>query len=297
MRSSRMTRRLLWLAAVVVVGWVGSSGLVAWGFLGRRHGEHAPVPPEKWTDLRLHTTDGESLGAWQIQGDPDKPLVIVLHGHGGSRFTDVPIIELLERNHDGVLAVTQRAHGDSTGRHCDVGWSARHDVVAAVDFVERSSPGKAIVIFGTSMGAASAVFAAKELGHRVRAYVLDSPYLTLDRATELRLRERLPPPFDFTALIGLRLWAPAFLDVPLAEVSPLEHLRDIPSETPVLLMRGAQDATIPAEDFQKLVAALGTAARVVQFPNSRHTEAIVRDRELYEVAVSSFLNSLAPLVR
>jgi alpha-beta hydrolase superfamily lysophospholipase len=75
--------------------------------------------------------------------------------------------------------ISLRAHGDSTGDFNDMGYSARHDVVAAVEFLERRRPGNPIVIHGLSMGAGAAVFASGELGHRIKGYVLESPYRDL----------------------------------------------------------------------------------------------------------------------
>jgi alpha/beta superfamily hydrolase len=50
--------------------------------------------------------------------------------------------------------LTHRAHGDSWGDYHDVGFSARQDVWATVDFLEARRPGQSVVVTGTSMGAA-----------------------------------------------------------------------------------------------------------------------------------------------
>ena len=62
-----------------------------------------------------------------------------------------------------MLLITLRAHGDSTGALNDIGFGARHDVVAAIDFLERCRPGRPIVVHGASLGAAAALFASAEL--------------------------------------------------------------------------------------------------------------------------------------
>ena len=40
-----------------------------------------------------------------------------------------------------ILMISLRAHGDSTGEFNDIGYGA-HDVVAAVEFLERRHPGR-----------------------------------------------------------------------------------------------------------------------------------------------------------
>ncbi len=84
-----------------------------------------------------------------------------------------------------------RAHGDSSGEFNDIGYSARLDVVAAVEFLERRRPARPILIHGTSLGAAAATFAAEELGHRVHGYVLECPYRDLRTAVWNRAEKAL----------------------------------------------------------------------------------------------------------
>ena len=78
-----------------------------------------------------------------------------------------------------VLMISHRAHGDSTGEFDDAGYSARRDVYAAVEFLEQRRPGRPVIVDGNSLGSAAAIFAAGELGHRVAAYILESPYQDL----------------------------------------------------------------------------------------------------------------------
>ena len=49
-----------------------------------------------------------------------------------------------------VLPITVRAHGDSEGRRNDFGWSARHDVEAAVSYLEARTEAP-IVVLGISL--------------------------------------------------------------------------------------------------------------------------------------------------
>ena len=63
---------------------------------------------------------------------------------------------------------------------------------AAVEFLEKRRPGRPLIVSGNSMGSAAAVFAAKELGHRVQGYILESPYQDLKVAVWNRLDNSLP---------------------------------------------------------------------------------------------------------
>jgi alpha/beta superfamily hydrolase len=79
----------------------------------------------------------------------------------------LPVMQWLAEAHFTVLAISLHAHGDSTGEINDVGWSARHDVTAAVAFLQRECPKQPVYIVGGSLGAAAAIFAAGELVGRL----------------------------------------------------------------------------------------------------------------------------------
>src|SRR5208283_5588559 len=100
-------------------------------------------------------------------------------------------------------------------------------------------PRRPIYIVGRSMGAATAIFAAKDLKGQVAGYFLEQPYKDLKSAAWNRLHNRLPPVLDGIAYGGLRLWAPVFLPVDVDQVSPWDHIQDIPENVPVVFITGS----------------------------------------------------------
>ena len=62
-----------------------------------------------------------------------------------------PRAKLVAAEGCATLLISLRAHGDSTGDVNDIGYSARHDVVAAVDFLERRRPGRPVIIQARSI--------------------------------------------------------------------------------------------------------------------------------------------------
>jgi uncharacterized protein len=172
--ANRRVRRLLIFTTVVMAVWLLSSLAVAYA-LTRRHGPRSVEPLPDIADWqleshRLKTSDGEELGAWFAEGQPEGPSVLLLHGHRGRRSNSLRLGKLLASQGCAVLMISLRVHGDSTGDFDDAGFSARRDVCAAVEFLERRRPGRPVIIDGNSMGSAAAIFAAGELGHRVAAY-------------------------------------------------------------------------------------------------------------------------------
>src|SRR5262249_30251882 len=138
-----------------------------------------PAPQITWGRIesdRIKTSDGEELGAWFIDGRDQAACVLLLHGSNGHRGHQLRQAQFLASHGLAALLISFRAHGDSTGDYHDIGWGARQDVWAAVDYLEKRRPGRPIIVSGVSMGAAAALFASGELGHRVCGYILESPY-------------------------------------------------------------------------------------------------------------------------
>ena len=238
-RKPRGLRRWLkWLVGMTVLGliaWLGASYWVAYRYT-HRAGPIAveQIPAIAWgkiEPLRLTTADGEQLGAWFIDGRAEQPVVVVLHGNGACRSTSLAPAELAASAGCAVLTITLRAHGDSTGEVNDFGFSARHDVAAAVDWIEKNRPGRRIIVFGQSLGAAAAIFAAKELGTRVSGYILESPFQDVRTAVWRRLQMRLPPVLDGIAYTGMSIVSPWVIP-DLNRISPLAAIDTIPASTP-----------------------------------------------------------------
>jgi uncharacterized protein len=271
--SRQRLRRGAIVLGIVLLVWLLVSLTVAYRLTHRpRPRFEEPAPRIAWGQLedhRIKTSDGEELGAWFLDGRDDSPSVLVIHGNKGSRLNSLGRAEIFTSTGCGVLMISLRAHGDSSGDHHDVGFSARQDVWAAVDFLEARRPGRPVVVMGTSMGAAAAVFAAGALGHRVQGYILESPYQDLKTAAWNRTDTYLPPMLSHAAYLGLRVVGPFFLPN-LDEISPLKAIRGIPNDVPVLILAGDADRLARPAEAQALHRQVATHGRLVLFPGAGH---------------------------
>ena len=199
--------------------------------------------------------------------------------------------ELLAAEGCTVLLVSLRAHGDSTGEFNDIGYSARHDVIAAVEFLERYRPGKPIVVLGTSLGAAAAVFASGELAHRVAGYILESPYKDLKTAVRNRTENALPPGLDWIAYRGLLLVSSWILP-DLNKISPLAAIGGIPGDVPVLILAGGDDRHARPEEAQALHDRVRAHGRLIVFEHGGHMNFPYASPERYRKAVLEFIQAV-----
>jgi uncharacterized protein len=290
-----LRRRLKRLCVWTIIGlaiWLLLSFAAAYCFTRRPHAKHdEPLPTITWgkiRPLRLDTSDGEQLGAWFIAGLPSQPVVVLCHGNGGCRTSCLPQAEIARSAGCGVLLISLRAHGDSSGDYNDFGYSARRDVVAAVDWLTANHPGKRVVVWGQSLGAAAAAFAARELGQRAHGYILECPCRDLRTAVRNRTKCFLPPVLDVLAYGGLVLVSPLVI-ADIDRISPLEAVRDVPAAAPVLILAGSADKRATLAEAQAFAERLQGHARLVTIEHGDHVRLHIADAVGYGSAITGFL--------
>jgi dipeptidyl aminopeptidase/acylaminoacyl peptidase len=291
--ASRRGRRLAWALALVPL-WFAASYGAAYRLTRRAEAPYAePLPAVGWAPLeavRLRARDGEELGAWFAPGEAGRPAVVLLHGNGLGRRSRLGQAEWLSRAGYAVLLPTLRAHGDSTGAENDFGHGARLDVVAAVEWLEARRPGGRVAIWGASLGAAAALFAARELGARASGYVLECPYRDLRTALRHRAAIYLPPGLDALASFSLEAAAP--LALPDFERVAPEHAAAAARGLKALVLAGGADARAWPDEARAIAEALGPGARLSVFEGAGHLGLAEADSGRYEREVLAFLGGL-----
>ncbi len=282
-RKRRILRWLSIAAAALVLLWLTSSAFVTWKLTRRSGRIEEPAPPGVEA-LRLRAADGVECGAWLVPGDLARPVILLLHGNGTSRTHHSGLMLFLAEHRAGVMAVSLRAHGDSDGAVNDFGLSARRDVVAAVEFLAHRFPGRPVVIVGESLGAAAAIFAARDCVD-VRGYLFAAPYTDLKTAVWNRCRHRLPPLLSHAAYAGLRLWSPVFLPVAVHDVSPIDRITDIPGSVPVTIFASEADALTRIDEVRAMHARISSHATLITVPNGGHGRFLGLHEPTYRQAI------------
>lgn len=295
-RSPKRRNRLMLWAALLVATWLLASYAVAHRLTRRaraRHDEPLPVVPwGQFQPLRLATADGETLGAWFLDAAPKRPVVLLLHGNTRCRSTCLSEAELLATAGYAVLMPSLRAHGDSTGDFNDIGYSARHDVLAAIAWLEEHHSDRPIVIWGQSLGSAAALFAAGELGERVRGYVLESPYQNLRTAVWNRMNVFLPIGLDYLAYAGLMTVSPLILPN-VDRISPLDAAATVPPSLPVLVLAGNADRRARLHEAEAIRVRVSGPTELVIIEGGDHGHLMRADASAYRSAVLGFLGKAA----
>jgi uncharacterized protein len=156
--------------------------------------------------VTLHTADGERLVAWWAPPAREgAPVHLYLHGNGATLQARAGRFAWIVARGDGLLAVSWRGYGGSTGSPSEAGlmadarsaWLALTDAAEAGDRGARSDalgatplPGRGpalppsrVLLFGESIGTTVAVKLAAELsaaGQPPAALVLDSAFPSVE---------------------------------------------------------------------------------------------------------------------
>ena len=178
------------------------------------------------------------------------PLVVVLHGWGGSAASMTALGELLNSAGYGVALVSMRGWGGSGGRD-DAGLEQPDDIVGAIRTLtaEPWVLGGAVGLVGVSQGGQVALLTAAR-GAAVVAVAAWAPVTDLDRWRAT------------TSYPGIVSYIDTTCGADTRSRSPVEVASAITA--PVLLVHGESDVRVPTEQSDLMVDALRRHGRDVE---------------------------------
>ena len=126
------------------------------------------------TKVYTESIDGLKLAADYLPAENPKGTIIVVHGYRSSNVMDFScVFEIYHSWGYNILAVHDRAHGESEGKYIGFGILDRYDVRSWVDYVVNNIGGN-IVLDGLSMGASTVLMTSGfELPSNVKCIIAD----------------------------------------------------------------------------------------------------------------------------
>ena len=243
---------LKWIALLFAAGYLGLAALM---YLAQRSlmyfPDRARTPPAaagfaQAQEIVLDTADGERVIAWHVPPRDGKPVVLYFHGNGGALNLRVDRFRKIVAQGFGLLALSYRGYGGSSGKPTEDGLIA--DARAAYAFAaERCAR---IAVWGESLGTGVAVALAAE--KPVERVILDAPFTsTADVAADL-------------------YW---FLPVRLLMKDQFRSDQRIKRvSAPVLILHGEADTIIPVVYGERLLAMIPGKKQMVRFPGGYHVD-------------------------
>ncbi|XP_068110877.1 lysophosphatidylserine lipase ABHD12-like isoform X2 [Hyperolius riggenbachi] len=265
------------------------------------------------TNFYLTTDEGVTVGIWhtvpasmgeEAQGKDQRwyraalsdnnPIIIYLHGNGGTRAVDhrVQLMKVLSKAGFHVLALDYRGFGESTGEPSEAG--VTHDSVFLYEWVKEQSHGNPVCLWGHSLGTGIATNAARKLqekGDPADAVILEAPYTNIRDAGAYHPFGKIYhiyPRFDYFFLDTFALSNHVFPND--------ENIKVMKS--PLLLLHAEDDNVVPVSMSKELYEISVNSrhpkdAKLVLFPAElgyKH-KFIYKDPKLPKV-LWAFLNSI-----
>ncbi len=241
-------------------------------------------------ELSLRSADGLRLVGDYCDGGSDR-TAILLHGYRSDPMVNLAVQAARFAGRGwNVLIPDQRAHGRSEGERTGLGLLERNDLPDWVRWLRTGTPTRKIVVYGVSMGAAAAAFAADRLDpEAVEALVLDCGFASpWEQIRGDCVKRRLPAGL-MMPLIRLLVKRGMGLELRSSARENLGRTR-----IPCFFLHGTADKTVPWAVGRANYEACAAKKAFYSVTGAGHTTAFLQDPDRAEEALFAFLREIDP---
>jgi hypothetical protein len=245
---------LKWIVVWVAAGYLGIGALMYFAQRSLLYfPDRARTPPAaagfpQAQEVMLDTADGERVIAWHVPPRGDRPMVLYFHGNGGALNLRVDRFQRLVAGGTGLLALSYRGYGGSSGKPTEDGLIA--DARAAYAYARERYAVERITLWGESLGTAVAIALAAD--EPVSRLILDAP---------------------FTSAADIGAASYPFLPVRLLMKDQFHSDERIARvKAPVLILHGDADRIVPIKYGERLYAMIPGRKRMVRIPGGDHVD-------------------------
>ncbi|MFO0802753.1 MAG: alpha/beta fold hydrolase [Gemmataceae bacterium] len=247
--------------------------------------ENRSVPEIPFTMHRIPMGE-EWLEAWHASAAEPRGIVVMFPGYASAKSSLLPESAVLRSLGFDVLLVDFRGAGGSSGKENTLGVREADDVAAAVAFANERWPGRRIVLFGRSMGAAAVLRAVGPLQVKADSLILECPFDRMLNTVKNRFRAMGVPSFPGAEMLvywgGRRLGFDGFAHNP-------EEYADAVS-LPTLILTGAADARATLEQVRSVHDRLRGPKRLLIIDGAGHEPLLGKSPAAWNGAVREFLH-------
>lgn len=242
---------------------------------------------EPFEAVAFRTADGLNIAGWFVPEPESGRTVVICHGAGANKGNFLSFVLLFHRMGYNSLIFDFRAHGDSDGHTTSYGVEERHDVAAAVRWLQQEHPDRCrhVLGLGSSMGAAALLGAAVE----TRAFdglVLDSCFRSAGELVDHHLGRLgwAGRAWGKLLLASMRMQSSWGLGA-----SDAARLAGRLEAEAVLVICGERDRVVPREQGEEVFRRIdGPKARWVG--GGSHSNVVVESFEEYQRRVIGFFD-------
>lgn len=218
-----------------------------------------------------------------------KKTAILVHGYTTNGLNMLPIGKIYSDMGYNIILPDLHAHGLSDGKHIQMGWKDRNDIIRWIDFDKQLyGDSTQMVLHGVSMGAATVMMTSGEkLSQSVKAIVEDCGYTSVwdEYVHELKKRYNLPafPILYITSGLVQLLDGWNF-----KEASSIKQLRK--TKLPIFFIHGGNDDFVPTQMVYKLYDAKEGPKELWIEPDVTHANMYWNNPKEYAKRIEDFTN-------
>ena len=211
--------------------------------------------------------------------DLSLPVIIFLHGNGGSRVDSMKYLRVILENDINLFCFDFAGCGLSEGEYISLGFHEKEDLKIIVNFVSKLPNVSSIGLWGHSMGAATAILFGAE-NDKISCVCADSSFsdfMTL--AKELYNKNLNFPNFIFsTAISFIRRTIIKKNGLDIYNLKPIEEVQKI--KLPIMFVHGSKDLLIDVQHsidlFEKCKASQKTINLFEGGHNTKRDKTIIQ---------------------
>lgn len=251
---------------------------------------------DKLDRIETKTSDGIKISAWRFKVPEPKGIVIVLHGmHGMDASTLLDFGNFFKESNYEAFCLDMRAHGYSEGKRIGLGYTEVKDVSALLNWIKEKPEykDKKIIIYGISMGGATAINTAverKDIDMIISVSSFKSVesvflyYMKKENTPELILKMFKP---CIRLILSLKYKTNSIKNSPINKITKITKI-------PILLIHGDKDEQIPVQHADDLKKAAGDNVNLWIVKGAKHmvvTDILEPNKSWYRKKILNFINS------
>ncbi len=190
----------------------------------------------------------ELLEAWLIEQQDDQGIVLLFHGYSSSKSGNIAYSNSFQEMGFSTFLLDFQGSGGSTGNKTTIGVEESKDVKVAFDYIKDRFPTKDIILFGSSMGAASILKSIKNYDIKPDKVILECPFGTMKATMEKRFQAMGLPSFPAADILlsygGLINGFNAY------KHNPRDYAKEL--SIPTLLLHGSKDKRVLVSEVKEI---------------------------------------------
>jgi uncharacterized protein len=242
------------------------------------------APDSSFATVKIKTEDDFTLDAWHVKIPNAKGTVAMFHGHASKKSAILMEAASFRELGYNTLLVDLRAHGNSEGNTCTIGYNEGADVKASYDYLQKNGE-KNIVLYGISLGAATITKAMNDYNIAPSKIIVEMSFGTLPEAVSGRVKMMGLPAQPVSTL--LTFWGGVSHGFWAYSMKPAEYVKKI--KCPTLVQWGKNDPRVTEKETNDLYANLTSVKKLVVYENCGHESLCTKEHEKWMTNITEFL--------